>query len=258
MSSVRVATFNVNSINARLKFLLHWLAARQPDVVCLQELKVTAEEFPYGALREAGYHACVHGQKGWNGVAVLAREPPELVCAGLPENDLGARFVGARAAGLTVASVYVPNGKSIVHPDFAAKQAFFAALRDHLRATVDPAAAVLVGGDFNVCHTALDSYEPELVDTLFHTEPERRAIDAVLDVGLVDLYRALYPEGRAFSWWDYRAGNFHKGLGLRIDLLLGTRAVRDRTREVWIDRDYRKKKDGETPSDHAPVIAELA
>jgi exodeoxyribonuclease III len=258
MNAVRVATFNVNSINARLKFLLHWLAARQPDVVCLQELKVTAEEFPYDALREAGYHACVHGQKGWNGVAVLGREPPQLLCAGLPDSDLGARFVSARAGKLTVASVYVPNGKSIVHPDFAAKLAFFQALRDQLKSTLDPAAPVLVGGDFNVCHTALDTYDPELADTLFHTDPERRAVDALLELGLVDLYRDLCPEGRAFSWWDYRAGNFHKGLGLRIDLLLGTRAVREITREVWVDRDYRKKKEGETPSDHAPVIAELA
>ncbi len=256
---MRIATFNVNSINARLGFVLHWLDARKPDVACLQELKIGNEEFPYEAFRAAGYHACVHGQKGWNGVAVVSREPLELVQAGLPDADAaGARLVTARAGDLAVTSVYVPNGKTLVHPDFPAKIAFLAQLVAHLRQAVDARGRAVVGGDFNVCHRDVDSYAPdERKDTIFHTEPERRAIDALVDLGLCDLYRDKNPDGRMYSWWDYRAGCFHKNQGLRIDLLLATRAVRDQTREVWIDRDYRKKKDGQIPSDHAPVVADL-
>jgi exodeoxyribonuclease-3 len=256
---MRIATFNVNSIHARLAFFLQWLEERKPDIACLQELKLTSDEFPYDPVRAAGYHALVHGQKSWNGVAILSREPCELVQMGLPgAEDAGARLITARIGDVTATSVYVPNGKSIVHADFAMKLAFLAKLRDHLQETVDRRARVVVAGDFNVVHTDLDSYDPERQrDTLFHTEPERRSIDALVDLGLSDLYRELSPDGRMFSWWDYRAGCFHKNQGLRIDLLLATRRLREQTREVWIDRDYRKKKDGQIPSDHAPVVADF-
>lgn len=256
---MRIATFNVNSINARLTFLLEWLAARGPDIVCLQELKLTTEAFPYEALAQAGYHTYAHGQKSWNGVAVLSRTPGELVCAGLPEAEAsGARFVQVVVGELTVASVYVPNGKTVAHADYAMKLEFLAKLAAHLRETLGRKSRVVVGGDFNVAHTDADSHSPQTFEgTIFHTEQERRALDAFTQAGLVDLYRARYPEGREYSWWDYRAGGFHRNHGLRIDLLYGDRAIAETAREVFTDREFRKKREGLTPSDHAPVIADL-
>jgi len=259
VSTVRIATWNVNSLNARLDFVLGWLEARTPDVVCFQELKLTHESFPYAALDAAGYHAIVHGQKSWNGVAVLSRAPADLVSAGLPGAEAaGARLVTARIGEWTVASVYVPNGKTLVHPDFELKLDFLARLRAHVEATVDRSRPYILGGDFNVAHADRDSFDPDaLRDAMFHTEPERRALDALLGTGLVDLQREIDSDTRAFSWWDYRGGSFHKNEGLRIDLLLASPPARARASKVWVDRDYRKKKGELTPSDHAPVVADF-
>ncbi len=259
---MRIATFNVNSIKARLAYVLHWLDARQPDVVCLQELKVESDKFPFAELEQAGYRAFVHGQKRWNGVAVLCRQPAQLAQlaqCGLPGGeDAGARLLTVRLESLTVTSVYVPNGKTIAHADFELKLDWLRTLAEHLRETLDPAVPAIIGGDFNVVHRDLDSHDPErLRGQIFHTAAERERIDALLDLGLVDLYRELNPEGPAFSWWDYRGGGFHRNLGLRIDLLLASRALVERAERVWTDRDYRKKKDGETASDHAPVVVDL-
>lgn len=256
---MRIVTWNVNSLHARLAFVRSWLEERAPDVVCVQELKLATEAFPHAALEELGYHAIVHGQKSWNGVAVLAREPIECVQIGLPgAESAGSRLVTARVGEWTVASVYVPNGKTIVHADFAMKLEFLAKLREHVRSTVGPDAPYVLGGDFNVAHTDLDTFDPDAMrDTIFHTRPEREALDALLGEGLVDLQRALEPDGRTFSWWDYRGGSFHKNEGLRIDLLLANAAARMRARKVWVDRDYRKKKGELTPSDHAPVVADF-
>jgi exodeoxyribonuclease-3 len=257
---MRIATFNVNSIKARLPFVLHWLAAREPDIVCLQELKVTEEKFPFTELKEAGYHAYVHAQPRWNGVAVLSRQPGELVQAGLPGADAaGARLVGAQIGDMFATSVYVPNGKTVEHDDYRMKLDFMSQLNAFVRERVDVGSDAFVGGDYNIVHRAIDSHSADKLEgSIFHTEDERNHIDALLDAGLVDLYRDVHPDGDMFSWWDYRAGCFHKNQGLRIDLLLATASVRARCEEVWVDRDYRKKKDGETPSDHAPVIADLA
>ncbi|MBM4360732.1 MAG: exodeoxyribonuclease III [Deltaproteobacteria bacterium] len=257
---MRIATWNVNSLNARLEFVLGWLAERRPDAVCFQELKLTNEAFPYAALEAAGYHAVVHGQKSWNGVAVLSREPAACVQVGLPGAEAaGARLVTATLGEWTVSSVYVPNGKTLVHADFQLKLGFLARLRDHIASSVDRGKPYLLGGDFNVAHTDLDSYDPDgLREAIFHTAPERAAIDALLELGLVDLQRTLEPGARSFSWWDYRGGSFHKNEGLRIDLLLGSVTTRSRVSKVWVDRDYRKKKGELTPSDHAPVIADFA
>jgi len=259
VNPMRIATWNVNSLNARLAFVLDWLADRKPDAVCFQELKLTTEAFPYAALEAAGYHAVVHGQKSWNGVAVLTREPAELVSTGLPGAEhAGSRLVTARLGEWTLASVYVPNGKTIVHPDFELKLEFLAKLRAHVENTMAPDKPYVLGGDFNVAHTDLDSCDPEgLRDAIFHTAPERAAMDALLATGLVDLQRALEPDARTFSWWDYRGGSFHKNEGLRIDLLLASASARDRATKVWVDRDWRKKRDDRTPSDHAPVVAEF-
>jgi exodeoxyribonuclease III len=256
---VRIATWNVNSIKARLPFVLHWLDARKPDVVALQELKVAEDKFPFAALEAAGYHATLHAQKAWNGVAVLSRNPATKTQGGLPgAEDAGARLVTVEVDGLSMTSVYVPNGKTVSHDDYQVKLSFMDALVRYAETMVATGQRVVIGGDYNICPADADSHDPAgSAGHIFHTDQERARITRLLGLGLVDLYREAEPDGDMFSWWDYRAGAFHKNKGLRIDLLLATPVVREAVTNVWIDRDYRKKKEGETPSDHAPVIAEL-
>jgi exodeoxyribonuclease-3 len=255
---MRVATWNVNGLRARWEFLLHWLASRRPDVVALQELKLEDDQFPHGELEAAGYRAVVHGQKAWNGVAVLSREPAEVALRGLPgAAEAGARLITARVGGLSFTSVYVPNGKHVGHEDFPKKLEWLEALAVHLEAAVG--GTTVVGGDFNLCPGPLDTWDEEgHRERIFHTREERDRFERLLATGLTDLYRHRHPAGRAFSWWDYRAGAFHQNRGLRIDLVLGGREVLQRLREVEIDRNYRKKREGLIPSDHAPVLVELA
>ena len=255
---MRIATWNVNGLRARMGVVVHWLKSRAPDVVGLQELKLRDDEFPHEELEALGYRAVVHGEKGWNGVAVLSRAPAESEARGLPgREDDGARLLRVRVAGLHFASVYCPNGKTLDHPDFPRKLAWFDALRDHL-AGVDRDGAFVIGGDFNIVPAALDCWQGEVADgSLFCTREERARFRSLTDLGLIDLFRHRHPEERKFSWWDYRGGAFHRGQGLRIDLLLGSDSVASRVRHVEIDREYRKKKDGHTASDHAPVFADL-
>ena len=255
---MRIATWNVNGLRARLDFVAHWLQSREPDVVGLQETKVSDHDFPHETFQALGYHAHVHGEKAWNGVAVLSRTPAEADVRGLPGRETnGARLLRVRVAGLDFATVYCPNGKTLDHPDFRMKLAWFDALRDYL-ATVDSGSAFVIGGDFNIVPAALDCWQGEAADgSIFCTEEERTRYRSLLDLGLTDLFRHLHPDARKFSWWDYRGGSFYRGMGLRIDMLLGTAAVASRVRHVEIDRDYRKKKEGLTASDHAPVFADL-
>ncbi|NNL84674.1 MAG: exodeoxyribonuclease III [Myxococcales bacterium] len=256
---MRVATWNINGLRARQDFVAHWLTERKPDVVGLQELKLTQEQFPSAFFSELGYHAIVHGQKAWNGVAVLSRKEATLRDAGLPgQEDLGARFLSVEISGLVFATVYAPNGKSTSHADFPRKLVWYEALHSHLIAHYDAAEPVILCGDFNICPTALDSWnEKAFAGEIFHTDEERERFARLEDWGLRDLFRAKYPDEAAFSWWDYRGGAFHKKQGLRIDFLLGTGSAAERLQSVEIDREYRKKKDGLTASDHAPVIADL-
>jgi exodeoxyribonuclease-3 len=255
---VRVATWNVNGLRARQELLLHWLRARQPDVVGLQELKLETESFPHEAFAALGYRAVVYGQKSWNGVAILAREEPVVVRQGLPGQEaLGSRLLSADVGGLRFTTVYVPNGKTTLHDDFGAKLAWLDALADAVGP--DTAGSAVLCGDFNVCPTALDSWnETAFRGQIFHTDAERERMRKLAGTGWLDLFRERYPEKQAFSWWDYRGGAFHRGQGLRIDLVLGTAPVLARTRAVEIDREYRKKQDGHTASDHAPVWVDLA
>jgi exodeoxyribonuclease-3 len=244
---MRIATWNVNGLRARLEFVQHWLRAREPDVVGLQELKLADEQFPHDAFESLGYRAACHGQKGWNGVAVLAREAPRVIQRGLPgQESFGARLLTVEVAGLHFTTLYCPNGKHREHEDFPRKLGWFDALAEHLAAAPRDAPAVLCG-DFNVCPTPLDSWnEQELAGHIFHTEEERRRFARLLELG------------QAFSWWDYRGGAFHRKQGLRIDFLLTSAPVLARVQSVEIDREYRKKQDGLTASDHAPVFADLA
>jgi exodeoxyribonuclease-3 len=256
---MRIATWNVNGLRARLGFVVHWLRARRPDVVGLQELKLTEEQFPRAEIEAEGYHAAVYGQKGWNGVAVLSRTEPVLRQRGLPgQEESGARLVTVDVADLSYTTIYVPNGKDVTHADFPRKLAWLDALVAHFRNARDPRRPAVLCGDFNVVPAAIDSWnEARFRGRIFHTDEERTRFRALLESGFVDLFRERHPETAAFSWWDYRGGAFHRKQGLRIDFLLGTAGVLERIRGVEIDREYRKKKDGLTASDHAPVMVDL-
>ena len=257
---MRVATWNVNGLRSRIDFVRHWLQARQPDVVGFQELKLTDEQFPHDSFADLGYRAVVHGQKAWNGVAILSREPFEVVQTGLPgQEEWGARLITAEGEGLTFTTIYVPNGKTLEHAEYPLKLAWYEALTAHFEKHHSSDRPEILCGDFNVCPTPLDSWnEPALAGRIFHTDAERTRFRRLLEWGFVDVYRERFPDTQAFSWYDYRGGAFHRKQGLRIDFLLATRPAMSRVKSVEIDRDYRKKKDGLTPSDHCPVIADLA
>jgi exodeoxyribonuclease-3 len=256
---MRIATWNVNGLRARLEFVCLWLEERQPDVVGLQELKMEDGSFPHDIFQELGYEVATHGQKSWNGVAVASRLPMTVEHVGLAgQESFGARLLTARVEDLSFTTVYCPNGKALDHADFTRKLAWFDALAEHWSAHARAGEQAVLCGDFNVVPEALDSWRGEDGEGhIFHTAEERGRFSRLVDLGLHDLYRAVHPEDRAFSWWDYRGGAFHRGHGLRIDLVLGTAAVRERVTAAQIDRDYRKKKDGLTASDHAPVIVDL-
>jgi exodeoxyribonuclease-3 len=256
---MRVATWNINGLRARQQLLLHWLTDRQPDLVGLQELKIAEPEFPRDIFEQAGYRAAIYGQKAWNGVGILSRQSMKLTQSGLPGQEaLGARFIGAELGDLLFITAYVPNGKSLAHADFSRKLAWLDALGRYLAATLRHERPTVLCGDFNICPSPLDSWnEKFLHGQIFHTDEERERFHRLLEIGFVDLYRECFPDTQEFSWWDYRGGAFHKKQGLRIDLLLATKSVMARVEGVTIDREYRKKKDGLTPSDHAPVFADL-
>jgi exodeoxyribonuclease-3 len=256
---VRIATWNVNSVRQRLPRLLAWLDERRPDVVCLQETKVADGAFAEllgEELRGRGYAAAAHGQGQWNGVAILSRVGLEDVVAGLdgapgwdgPE----ARAVAATCGGVRVHSVYVPNGRTPDSDHYRYKLDWLAALRDVVAAGPEDA---VVCGDMNVAPADADVFDPDAYAGHTHvTPPEREALAALLAAGLHDVVRERWPRERIFTYWDYRAGMFHKDLGMRIDLALASGPVAARVRAAWVDRQARK---GSGPSDHAPVIVDL-
>jgi exodeoxyribonuclease-3 len=256
---VRIATWNVNSVKQRVPRLLPWLDQRQPDVVCLQETKLTGEAFTGllgGELDSRGYQAAVAGEPQWNGVAILSRVGLDEVVTGLagapgfPHPE--ARAVAASCGGIRVHSVYVPNGRTPDSEHYTYKLAWLAALRDVVAA--GPADAV-VCGDMNIAPTDADVFDPAAYVGQTHvTPPERAALADLQGLGLHDVVRDRWPDERVFSYWDYRAGMFHQDLGMRIDLVLATGPVAGRVRAAWVDRQARK---GTGPSDHAPVIVDL-
>jgi exodeoxyribonuclease-3 len=256
---VRIATWNVNSVKQRMPRLLPWLDQRQPDVVCLQETKVTAEAFTEllgGELDSRGYQAATAGEPQWNGVAILSRVGLDEVVTGLagapgfPQPE--ARAVAATCGGIQVHSVYVPNGRTPDSEHYKYKLAWLAALRDVVEA--GPADAV-VCGDMNIAPTDADVFDPAAYVGQTHvTPPERAALADLQALGLHDVVRDRWPDERVFTYWDYRAGMFHQDLGMRIDLVLATGPVAGRVRAAWVDRQARK---GTGPSDHAPVMVDL-
>ncbi len=256
---VRVATWNVNSVRQRVPRLLPWLDQRQPDVVCLQETKLADGAFARllgGELTSRGYAFALHGQAQWNGVAILSRSGLDDVVAGLAGApgfpDPEARAVSATCGGIRVHSVYVPNGRVPGSEHYHYKLAWLAAL--HEAAAAGPEAAIICG-DMNIAPADADVFDPEAYVGQTHvTPPERAALAKLQALGLRDVVRDRWPAERVFTYWDYRAGMFHRDLGMRIDLVLATAPVAGRVRAAWVDRQARK---GTAPSDHAPVIVDL-
>lgn len=251
-----VATWNVNSVKARLERLLSWLERRRPDVVCLQELKTTNEDFPFEALGTIGYRAAVHGQKTWHGVAILSREEPQEVVRGLRDggDDAQSRFVAATVGGVRVVSVYVPNGQSVGSQKYAFKRQWLGRFREGIRREA-AGGRLIVAGDFNIAPAEKDVAHPHRWEGSVLYNPEmREEFGAFLALGLVDAPRRHLPPG-TYSWWDYRLLSFPKNDGLRIDHILATADLACNCSEAFVDREERK---GKVPSDHAPVVARFA
>lgn len=258
---MKIVTWNVNSIRARQARLLRWLERERPDIVCLQELKVASEDFPYESMEDAGYHAVVYGQKRLNGVAILSREAPTDVERGLgpTDRDPQARLIGATIAGVRVMSAYVPAGRVVGSEEYAYKLDWMRRLREHLDVAATPGDDIVLAGDFNVAPDDRDVANPEWWGGSVLCHPSaREALERLREWGLVDVFREIHPEGRAYSWWDYKLRAFEKDDGLRIDHVFVTETRAERATAVRIDRDERRGTAAEKPSDHAPVIAEFS
>ena len=266
---MRIATWNVNSLKARLEKLAWWVERARPDVVLLQETKLADEAAPREDFARLGYELAHCGQGRWNGVAVASRVGVSDVVAnfgrpvGPVDSESGdiqplaeARMIAARCGGVRVVSLYAPNGRTVGTQPYTAKLDWYRALLGWLGSACDPGEPLVLGGDFNVAPADADVWDPVACRGGTHVSPpEREAFAGLLSWGLVDVYRARRDEPGRFTWWDYRAGNFHKNWGMRIDHLLATRPVADRVRWVEIDREARKGKP--LPSDHAPLVVDL-
>jgi exodeoxyribonuclease-3 len=255
---MRIVTYNVNGIGARLPNLLRWLATAAPDVVCLQELKAPQERFPESAIRDAGYGVIWHGQKSWNGVAILVRnaEPAEIrrVLPGDPD-DVHSRYIEATVGGIIVACLYLPNGNPAPGPKFDYKLRWLERLLAHAAELLSSGAPVVLAGDFNVIPTEADVYKPErwMDDALFRVEV-RAAFAHLIEKGWIDSLRTLHPTERIYTFWDYFRDAYTRDAGLRIDHLLLSPAVAGRLAGAGVDREVRG---WEKASDHAPVWVEL-
>jgi exodeoxyribonuclease-3 len=256
---VLLATWNVNSIRMRLPRVLEFLEQHRPDVLCMQETKSDPDAFPHAELAAAGYHAVDSSAGRWAGVAIAAPADHPLtgIRVGLDgEADPDeARFISAQVAGLRVASVYVPNGREVGSPTFVSKLMFLDAMTAMAAAHTGPPLVVM--GDMNVAPADIDVYDPAGFAGSTHVTPDERGrVSRMLEAGgLVDAYRVVHPDDVGYTWWDYRQGHFHRGMGLRIDLALVSSALAGRLIECGIDRNYRK---GSKPSDHAPLLVRLS
>jgi exodeoxyribonuclease-3 len=256
---VKIATYNVNGINGRLPNLLAWLGNATPDIVCLQELKAPDEKFPAAALQGAGYGAIWHGQKSWNGVAILARgAAPVETRRGLPgdPDDTHSRYIEATIRGLVVGCLYLPNGNPVPGPKFDYKLRWFDRLAKHAKSLLKNGAPVVLAGDYNVMPTDLDVYAPErwVGDALFRPEV-REAYRRLVDQGWTDAVRTLHPGERIYTFWDYWRNAFGRDAGLRIDHLLLSPPLTKRLTAARVDREVRGR---EKASDHAPTWIELS
>ena len=263
MGGVRIATWNVNSVLARLPRLVEWLGQAAPDVVCLQETKVAADGFPAAAVEPLGYAVAHYGEGRWNGVAVLSRIGLADVVRGLPDEpgfpDPGvreARTLAATCGPVRVRSVYVPNGRTPDDPHYAYKLRWLAALGAAVAQEAAGRLPFAVMGDFNIAPTDADVWDPAAFAGSTHVTPaERAALAALRERGLSDVVPRIAKGPHPFTYWDYRAGAFHKGMGMRIDLVYANAGLAGMVQDAWVDREARK---GKGPSDHAPVIVDLA
>jgi len=256
---MRIATYNVNGVNGRLPVLLRWLEETAPDVVCLQELKAPQEKFPHAALRDAGYSAIWLGQKSWNGVAILARgDEIHETRRGFPgdPDPTQSRYIEAAVNGVLIGCLYLPNGNPAPGPKFEYKLRWFAAFAAHARTLIETGAPIILCGDFNVMPADLDVYKPErwLDDALFRPEV-RQAFAALVGQGWTDALRALHPDERIYTFWDYFRNAFARNAGLRIDHLLLSPALSGRLCAADVDRSVRA---WDKTSDHAPTWIEIA
>lgn len=257
---MRLATWNVNSIRARLPRLLDWLANTKPDVVCLQETKIPTDDFPAAEVADLGYGTAAHGMGAWNGVAVLSRVGLDGPINGFSQEpgfpDPEARALAVTCGGVRFWSVYVPNGRTPDSDHYAYKLTWLAALRAALATELATHPALVVAGDFNVAPTDDDVWDPAVfVHSTHVTLPERQAVAELRALGLTDVVARPLKGDRPYTYWDYRAGMFHQNKGMRIDLVLASDPVAGRITDAYVDRDARK---GKGPSDHAPIVVDLS
>lgn len=254
---MKIATWNVNSINVRLPQLKDWVTAAEPDVICLQETKCVDESFPYGEIHDLGYYSAFFGQKSYNGVAILSKHEPEDVVKGFPEDEVDSqkRLIAATVQGVRIVDTYIPNGSELGSDKFRFKLDWLQRLRKFFDEGYRKDEMVLLCGDFNVAPDPLDVWDPLAWEGHIHfSKPERAAIHYVKQWGFIDLFRQMNGDVRQYSWWDYRAGAFQRNHGLRIDHVWASPALAEKCQRVWIDVEPRKQ---EKPSDHTPVIAEF-
>jgi exodeoxyribonuclease-3 len=253
---MRIASWNVNSLKVRLPQVLDWMAHHRPDVLGLQETKLTDAKFPVAAIEEAGYHVAHSGQPTYNGVALIARQPPVDVVTGIPGfQDDQKRVIAGTIGDVRVINLYVVNGKEVGSEKFEYKLRWFEAVHSWIADELSRHDRLVVIGDFNIAPDDRDVHDPEAWhEKILCSTPEREALTRLLDLGLHDSFRLFEQPDRVFSWWDYRAAAFRRGMGLRIDLILCSDALRDGCRTSYIDKEPRRK---ERPSDHAPAVAEF-
>lgn len=260
---MRIASWNVNSLNARMPRIEEWLQRMQPDVVCMQETKVDDQSFPTEAFDAMGYASAHHGQGQWNGVAILSRVGLDDVVEGFGdggEPDVDARIIWATCGDVRVASVYVPNGREVGHEHYEYKLDWLARLRADLDANHSPGERLAILGDFNIAPEDADVWDVKAFVGKTHVTPEERAaLDQIKDWGLTDTFRSLYPDSPGlFTYYDYTAGRFHKRQGIRIDLILATESLLSAATGALVDRNGRKAWEGHKPSDHIPIYADFA
>ena len=253
---MKIATWNVNSMNVRLPHVLEWLQSHEPDVLVLQEIKQLTEKFPADALAEAGYQSLASGQKTYNGVAVISKSEANDPVTDFPDFEDPQRRVLATTIGdIRVIDLYVPNGSEVGSEKYAYKLDWLASLRNFLEAEMAAHENVVVLGDFNIAPADADVYDPEKWgDAILCSPKEREALTALIDLGLTDVFRKFEQPESTFSWWDYRAAGFRRNAGLRIDLILTSPSMTERCTASYVDKEPRA---WERPSDHAPVVAEF-
>jgi exodeoxyribonuclease-3 len=257
--TIKISTWNVNSINARLEHLLNWLKEEKPDIALLQELKCLTEAFPYQQIEDLGYNIAAHGQKSYNGVAILSKFPLSDISTDFPDNPINqeARYIEGLVnfpqSAIRVASVYVPNGQSLDSDKYQNKLKFLQALKSYYQTLISFEEPTIIGGDFNIALTNADIYDPEIMkDSILFSPEERQYLRNFISTGLTDIYRILNHTEEGYTWWDYRANSFMRNHGARIDYIFCSAEAAHLSKECFISKEWRSKP---TPSDHIPLSA---